>query len=130
MKGTTMTRRDPFYPPPQLDQPGEPPIVFAWAAQTPDDTELLLEELDLWVAWLVDRYRLDHRVVPDCWAHHPELIEELSALHLAWQDSFATTSRADAPLQWHEHFTAARERLNDWVARTGCRPDSHRPGGS
>ncbi|MBN9375633.1 MAG: hypothetical protein J0I40_09630 [Cellulomonas sp.] len=121
-----MTRHDPFYPPPQLDQPGEPPIVFAWGAQTPDDTELLIEELDLWVIWLVDRYRLDHRVVPDCWTRHPELIEELSALHLAWQGSFATTSSADAPLQWHERFAAARERLNDWVARTGCRPGNHR----
>ena len=76
--------------------------------------------------WLADRYRLDHRTVPDCWQQHPELIEELSALHLSWQGSFATTAPHDAPLLWHERFALARARISDWVARLGCRPGHHR----
>ncbi|GAA3819263.1 hypothetical protein GCM10022273_32300 [Cellulomonas soli] len=87
----------------------------------------MLEELDLWVDWLIDRYRLDQRVIPPCWHEHPELLEELAALHLAWQGAFASTAAPDAPLHWHEHFAAATSRLGDWAARTGCRPRGHRP---
>ena len=123
-----MVEHDGFYPPQLAQQPVDPPVPFAWAAQTADDTVVFLEELDLWVGWLTDRYRLDHRIVPACWAQHPELIEELSALHLSWQGSFATTAGHDALLLWHERFAHARTRIADWVARTGCRPDNHRDG--
>jgi len=121
-----MPTPDTFYPPQQLEQPTMPPIPFAWSAQSPDDEQLFLEALELWVGWLVGRYRLDHRLVPDCWPQHPELVEELSALHLAWEGSFAITAMHDAPLLWHERFAGARQRLSDWVARTGCRPGGHR----
>lgn len=121
-----MTQPDGFYPPPRLKQPRHPPVVFAWSAQTPDDEHLFLESLDLWVLWLADRYQLDHRTVPECWRQHPELIEELSALHLSWKGSFATTASHDAPLLWHERFAIARVRIGEWVARLGCRPGSHR----
>jgi hypothetical protein len=118
-----------FFPPRILVQPVGPPVPIVWSAHSDDDQELLLEELDLWVTWLADRYRLDHRVVPECWKQHAELIEELSALHLAWQGAYTTTAPADAPLTWHERFAVARARLADWGARTGCRPGSHRATG-
>ena len=62
------------------------------------------------------------------WPRHVygRLVEELSALHLAWEGAFATTAQADAPLAWHERFTLARARLADWVSKTGCRPGAHR----
>jgi len=97
-----------------------------WPAHTPEEQRALIERLDVWVTWLVDHYSLDRRHVPECWAQHWELIEELSALRLAWEGAYATTAHADAPLAWHEHFHDARLRLNEWVARTGCRPDDHR----
>ena len=121
-----MVDHDSFYPAKRLPQLERPPVPFAWSSLSPDDTQLFLEELDLWVGWLVERYRLDRRTVLDCWREHPELIEELSALHLAWQGAFALTSNHDAPLLWHEHFANACQRINDWVARTGCRPGEHR----
>jgi len=80
----------------------------------------------VWVGWLVDHYSLDRRHVPQCWAEHWELVEELSALRLAWEGAYATTAHADAPLAWHEHLRLSRERLVDWVSRTGCRPGEHR----
>ena len=99
-------------------------LPTCWAAHTPEEQRVLLEELDLWVTWLVDHYSLDRRHVPQCWAEHWELVEELSALRLAWEGAYATTAHADAPLAWHEHLRLSRERLVDWG--TGCRPGEHR----
>lgn len=115
-----------FFPKRVLMAPIGPPTPVVWSAFTPADQELLLEDLDLWVTWLAERYRLDHRVVPPCWSQHGELIEELSALQLAWQGAFSASAVADAPLNWHERFAIARQRIVDWVSRTGCRPDAHR----
>ena len=42
-------------PRPRLDRP---PVPFVWSSLSPDDTQLFLEDLDLWVGWLVERYRL------------------------------------------------------------------------
>jgi hypothetical protein len=121
-----MAEPDSFYPAKQPSRLERPLVPFAWSSLSPTDTALFLEDLDLWVGWLVERYHLDRRTVPECWREHPELIEELSALHLAWQGSFALTANHDAPLVWHEHFANARQRIAELVARTGCRPDSHR----
>jgi hypothetical protein len=120
------TRDDPFFPPHRLVQLSSLPVPILWCAHSPSDQALLLEELDLWVGWLVDRYGLDHRTVPACWRDHPELIEELSALHLAWEAAFSSSADAVAALQWHERFDVARGRLSDWGARAGCRPAAHR----
>ena len=115
-----------FYPQAELPQPFGPSVPICWAAHTPDNQRLYLEDLDTWVTWLVGHYSLDRRSVPQCWAQHWELVEELAALHLAWEGAFATTAHADAPLVWHERFEAARRRLADWAARSGCRPGEHR----
>lgn len=115
-----------FFPEPMLYQPSGPPIPLLWVAHTPEEQRHYLDELELWVTWLVDHYRLDRRYVPECWVEHWELIEELSALHLAWEAAYATTSHADAPLTWHERLALARRRLGDCTARTGCRTGEHR----
>ncbi|WP_225754816.1 hypothetical protein [Actinotalea sp. Marseille-Q4924] len=117
---------DGFYPEPVLYQAGGPPMPLMWAAHTLEQQQHHLEALDTWVVWLAHHYRLDRRYVPECWTKHWELIEELSALHLAWDAAYATTAHGDAPLTWHEHFGHARVRLAEWVARAGCRPGEHR----
>ena len=113
-------------PDPVLNQPIGPPLPIMWAAHTTEEQRNRLANLDAWVAWLAERYSLDRRTVPKCWSNHWELIEELSALHLAWEAAYATTSHADAPLAWHERFERARARLADWVARSGCGGGGHR----
>ena len=54
-----------------------------------------------WVGWLRGRYPLAHQV-PLCWWRHPELVEELTALWLAWRDAYVERG---APLtagaDWH-----------------------------
>lgn len=119
---------DGFFPEPVLHQPSGPPMPIMWAAHTPEEQRHFLDELGVWVSWLIDRYGLDRRYVPECWTKHWELIEELSALRLAWEAAYATTSHADAPLTWHERLGLARPRLSEWVQRAGCRRDEHRTG--
>jgi hypothetical protein len=55
------------------------------------------EDLVDWVIWLHDRYELsvEHRL-PDCWPHHPGLVEELTALK-AWRAEIYTTPAPGTP---------------------------------
>ncbi len=53
-------------------------------------------------------------------------VAELSALDLVRDGSFSVTAGHDAPLLWHERFANARQRIADWVARTGWRTGSRR----
>jgi hypothetical protein len=61
-----------------------PSLPVCWAALTDTETEEEHEALADWIAWLNDRYTLDHRTIPPCWHQHGALIEELSALRTAW----------------------------------------------
>ena len=116
-----------FLPGPELMQEAFPPLPLCWPALTEQEQEEQLEALTDWTRWLAQRYALDHRTIPPCWAQHGALLEELSALRTAWLTAFAVTSPGDAPLDWHTSFAAARQRLVDWVSRTGCRSGEHRP---
>ena len=75
------------------------PVV--WDALTPHDQARTWRALAAWVGWLRRRYPLAHRV-PLCWWRHPELVEELTALWLAWRDAYVEKG---APLtggaDWH-----------------------------
>lgn len=104
-----------------------PALPVCWATLTDIETEDALEELADWVNLTVERYALDHRTIPPCWDEHGALVEELSALRVAWFSAYGITGRPEAPLEWHTHFAAARQRLSDWASRTGCRPNEHRP---
>lgn len=104
-----------------------PTKPILWAFYDADDDADMLAELHQWVDWLRWRYTLDHRTIPDCWDQHGPLLEELSALYTAWQVAYTYSDDGSAPLAWMEHYAAARQRLTDWNARTGCRPAEHRP---
>ena len=52
--------------------------------------------------------------------------EELSALRTGWQAAHSPTAPGNAPLECHALFAMSVHRLQDWVARSGCRPDEHR----
>jgi hypothetical protein len=112
---------------PALQQATLPNVPVCWPALEGGELQEHLAELTEWITWVVWRYSLDHRSVPPCWPEHGALVEELSALQTAWSAAFAVTSGAEQPLRWHAEFAAARQRLGDWVARSGCRPGEHRP---
>jgi hypothetical protein len=79
--------------------PGSRP--FVWADLTPVDAAATWTALARWVGWLRSRYPLA-RQVPRCWWRHPELVEELTALWLAWQEAYvAKGAPLTAAADWH-----------------------------
>ena len=92
-----------------------------------DDAEAEWLELNSWVNWLRHTYGLPTTIIPPYWHRHPELVWELSALHLHWIGSYDPDQNGSAPLGWHRDFADARERLRDWVAASGTRLDRDRP---
>lgn len=67
-------------------------------------------ELDEWVRWIIARYDIQPQKIPDCWAKHGDLVEELSALHTAWLVAFDETDGGYGPIGWHERFAVALSR--------------------
>ncbi|ODU06356.1 MAG: hypothetical protein ABS81_04905 [Pseudonocardia sp. SCN 72-86] len=105
----------------------EPPHPVNWNLLTADEAEAEWLELNKWVDWLRRTYGLPASVVPPFWYRHPELVWELSALHLHWLAAYDPELNASAPLGWHRDFADARQRLRDWVAACGTRLDRDRP---
>ena len=110
-----------------IDEAVGPPHPVNWNLLTSHDLEQEWLELNRWVDWLRHTYGLPSSVVPPFWHHHPELVWELSALHLHWLCAYDPDQHGSAPLGWHRDFADARQRLREWVAATGTRLDRDRP---
>lgn len=132
------TEIDPA-PAPEEPEPGEadddgyteellpgPPHPINWNLLTAEEAEAEWLELNAWVNWLRHTFGLGAGVIPPLWHHHPELVWELSALHLHWLCAYDTEQNGSAPLGWHRDFADARQRLRDWVAASGTRLDRDR----
>ncbi|KLN34201.1 hypothetical protein FB00_13605 [Cellulosimicrobium funkei] len=98
-----------------------------WQALTADEATAHWRALDRFVTWLRNRYALPPTVVPPLWHRHPELVEELSALHTHRLECYAPGGSGSGPITWHADFADARERLREWVATSGTRLDRDRP---
>ncbi|MGO3151989.1 MAG: hypothetical protein ACTIJJ_05110 [Galactobacter sp.] len=109
------------------DDVAEPPHPVNWNLLSADDLEAEWLALNDWVAWLRRTYGLSASVVPPFWHRHPELVWELSALHLHWLCAYDAEQNGSAPLGWHRDFADARNRLREWVAASGTRLDRDRP---
>ncbi len=105
----------------------EPPHPINWNLLSADDAEQEWLALNEWVTWLRRTYGLPASVIPPAWHRHPELVWELSALHLHWLGAFDPEQDGSAPLGWHADFAEARDRLREWVAASGTRLDRDRP---
>ncbi|WP_130865122.1 hypothetical protein [Acidipropionibacterium timonense] len=105
----------------------EPPHPVNWNLLTATDLEQELLELNRWVDWLGHTYGLPASVIPPYWHRHPELLWELSALHLHWLCAYDPDQNGSAPLGWHRDFADARQRLRGWVTASGTRLDRDRP---
>ncbi len=105
----------------------EPPHPVNWNILTADEAETEWLELNAWVNWLRRTYGLPAAVIPPLWHRHPELVWELSALHLHWLGAYDPEQNGSAPLGWHRDFADARHRLREWVAASGTRLDRDRP---
>lgn len=105
----------------------EPPHPINWNLLTADEAESEWLDLNAWVNWLRHTYGLPAAVIPPSWHRHPELVWELSALHLHWLCAYDPEQNGSAPLGWHRDFAEARQRLRDWVTVSGTRLDRDRP---
>lgn len=105
----------------------EPPHPINWNLLTPEEAEAEWIDLNRWVNWLRRTYGLPASVVPPFWHRHPELVWELSALHLHWLCAYDPDQHGSAPFGWHRDFADARQRLRDWVATAGTRLERDRP---
>ncbi|WP_120337471.1 hypothetical protein [Cryobacterium soli] len=112
-----------------LDGPltAEPPHPINWNLLTAEEAEVEWIELNRWVNWLRRTYGLPASVVPPLWHRHPELVWELSALHLHWLCAYDPDQHGSAPFGWHRDFADARQRLHDWVGASGTRLERDRP---
>lgn len=105
----------------------DPPRPINWNLLNAEQATIAWRELDTWVNWLRRTYGLPAAIIPPYWHRHPELVWELSALHLHWLGAYDPEQHGSAPIGWHRDFADARERLREWVATCGTRLDRDRP---
>ena len=105
----------------------EPPHPINWNLLTADDAQQEWWALNNWVNWLRHTYGLPVTIIPPYWHRHPELVWELSALHLHWLCTYDPEQNGSAPIGWHADFAATQERLREWVAAAGTKLDTDRP---
>jgi hypothetical protein len=87
---------------------------FVWDRLGPHDAVRLWQELADWVGWLRSRYPLA-RQVPLCWWRHSELVEEMTALWLAWREAYLEKGAPlTAAADWHARW------LPDFLHRIGA----------
>lgn len=115
---------DEGYDDPLIAEPSHP---INWNLLNADDAEVEWLELNRWVDWLRHTYGLPASVIPPSWYTHPELLWELSALHLHWLCAYDPEQNGSAPLGWHRDFADTRQRLREWVAASGTKLDHDRP---
>lgn len=98
--------------------------AWTWSALGPLSAETLWQRLDRWVGWLRGRYPLAEQL-PGCWWRHSELVEELTALHVAWRAAYSDpTASLTAPIEWHQHYLPTfLSRVRGWGVH--C-TDAHR----
>jgi hypothetical protein len=106
----------------------ESPDGCCWRDLDESNAAKKLEQLTSWVDWLRSRYPLARRV-PACWPEHPEIIEELTALWLAWQHAY---TEPDAPLtaaaDWHDRWLPGfLHRLEHGPFALDCAAHQRRP---
>lgn len=86
----------------------------------------ITEDLAPWVRQLVNRFDLDIRVVPPCWARHNGMVEALSALRDYERSCYSDTSAPTAALDWFRALAEIEARLITLGAATRCSVTEHR----
>lgn len=72
-----------------------------------------------WVDWFIDRYQLTE-TLPSCWYEHPPIVEELSALHIAWLGAYCDPgASANDGVAFHDMAERVLDRIQQ-ADRPGC----------
>jgi hypothetical protein len=78
-----------------------------------------------WVEWVTVRFDVPVSTIPNCWWKHPALVEELSALHVAWRTAYDKQDTGLGPVMWMERWHNAKSRLR--AAYPGSCNNGHQP---
>ncbi|WP_370072279.1 hypothetical protein [Streptacidiphilus sp. MAP5-3] len=93
---------------------------------SPSERAVNWAELCTWVTWLYDRYELSvESRLPECWAEHPGMIEELWALMIWRKEIYGSEQPAgQAARYWHTELRVVTANAATYYAsncRTGHR---------
>jgi len=94
---------------------------WSWRDLGPLGARVLWDRLAAWVGWLRGRYPLAEQI-PPCWWRHPELVEELTALWLAWRAAYSDPAAVmTMPAEWHDRWLpGALHRVKAWGVHCGA----------
>lgn len=96
-----------------------------------DNEELrrVISELNEWVRWLVEEFKIPSKEIPPCWYKHHAVLEELQALYSLYLVNFHEAQSAAASIQFMVNLSMSRPRLAEWISHTGCTVRDHKPSG-
>ncbi len=98
---------------------------WCWRDLSTEAAEALWTGLTEWVAWFRSRYPVAEQL-PACWAQHPELVEELTALHAVWKAAYRDPdAHPTAPAEFHDRWLpGVLVRVKEWGVHCAI---EHRP---
>jgi len=83
---------------------GPAPQQWCWPALGEVAAAEQWRDLSAWVGWLRGRYPIAEQL-PACWWRHSELVEELTALRLAWLAAYTEPGAAlTGPIDFHDRW--------------------------
>lgn len=93
--------------------------AFFWPGLSADEVEAEWDALRVWVERF--RRRFPHAVkIPECWYHHGDLVEALSALRDHERGSYSPTAPPSGAVEWHRAFRDLEARYENWIKRFEC----------
>lgn len=102
-------------------------LIGSWLdlPDSPDAAQKLLEDLAGWMGRVYLRYADAARSLPECWAWHPDVVEELVWLHQTWTAAYRTPdAAASMAADWHErHRPGVVARIK--TAAGTCSAENH-----
>jgi hypothetical protein len=96
-----------------------------WRDLPADQAAVEWRTLRDWVQWVTNRFDVPVSLIPNCWWQHPALVEELSALHVAWRTAYDKQDTGLGPVMWLERWHNAKPRLR--AAYPGSCTNGHHP---
>jgi hypothetical protein len=109
-------------------EPAAARTLAEWHDMTPGEQAASWAVLRAWVTWLYDRYELSvEDRLPRCWAGHPGLVEELTALR-AWREEIYASAQpsGQAARYWHAELRQVLHAAATQYA-LGCRTGHRGP---
>jgi len=122
-------------------------MILDWQNLEGEELTGAWAELEKWVWWLRSTYSASREAVPDCWPAHPDLVQELTAMAVWWEEIYdplandvpdpngkaspdvSEESNGRSAVAWHEALNHAsqRWRTNAKCSTSECILDKHNP---